>query len=72
MSAVPSEKDDGFIFKGQLTPLRPYEKLILFQCMPDYLGVKGYDYAKVRQPIRQVGKTPVIPRKNNASFCSEL
>jgi transposase len=27
---------------------------------------KGYDYAKVRQPIGQAGKTPVIPRRNNA------
>ena len=27
---------------------------------------KGYDYGKVRQPIREAGKTPVIPRRRNA------
>ena len=33
----------------------------------DYLVAdKGYDYAAVRTPIREAGKTAVIPRRKNA------
>ena len=35
---------------------------------PVVIADKGYDYYAVRHPIREAGKTPVIPRRKGA-FC---